>query len=75
MDIRYHSKLRNTSEFFEQFLADRGLTLLRMERVDGTRSKVIVQHEGRDLSVSYSGTLPTRCALQKLDYAIGERSL
>jgi hypothetical protein len=73
MHIDQIDQFRNAR--FEEFLAERGLVLLRRERITGERSKVVVQHDGHSIAVSYQGDHPTRWALQKLDHAIGERTL
>jgi hypothetical protein len=57
----------------ERFLIDHSLTLLRLERLNGERARIVVQHDGRDLAVSFASRRPTRVALKKLDHAIQER--
>jgi len=57
---------------FERFLADNGLSLLRLERINGERSRVVVRHSAHDLAVSFKGRRPTRVTLKKLDHALLE---
>ena len=57
---------------FERFLAERGLSLVRLERVNSHRNRIVVSHDGRELAVSFNSHRPTRCALKKLDHHLLE---
>lgn len=59
---------------FARFLAEHRLSLVRLERLNGERARIVVQHDGRDLAVSFASRRPTRVALKKLDHAIQERT-
>lgn len=52
----------------DRFLAEHGLTLLRLEHLSGVRNRIVVEHDRRILAVSYSARRPTRVALRKLDH-------
>ena len=60
---------------FGRFLAEHGLTVLRLEHLNGKRHRIVVGHDGRRLAVSFAGHRPTRAALKKLDHHLQERAL
>jgi hypothetical protein len=59
---------------FEQFLSEHNLTLLRLERLNGGRGRVTIQHGGRWFAVSYQGSIPGRRTLPKLNHIMEERA-